>query len=68
MDNAVYGVEHGDTAAAQAAQAPHGSAKGGAAAVSQPISHPIHVLAPCTLAACSSARQIDVCPVWIGFE
>ena len=64
----VHGVEHRGAAAALAAQAPRDAASGDAAAASQPISRPIHVPAPSALAACSSARQIDACPVWIGFE
>ena len=63
-----YGVEHGGAAAALAAQAARDAANGGPTAASKLISRPIHVQAPSTLAACSSARQIDACPVWIGFE
>ena len=64
----VHGAEHRGTAAALAAQAPHGAAKGGAAAVPQPFSRPVHVLAPGALAACSSACQIDDRPLCIRFE
>ena len=57
----VHGVEHRGTAAALAALAPHGAAKGGAAAVPQPISRPVHVLAPGALAHPRARLTIDRC-------
>ena len=58
----------GGTAAAVAAPAAHGAAKGGNTANVQPISGPLRVLASRALAACSSARQIGDRRLWIRFE